>query len=180
MNAYCIFCNTVKRGDLAGAIRLLTGYEVIAPKIIQRKWVKGKAHEEVHDYLQGYLFIYSEAPIGDFVPLYRLGDVYRILGERDRGYMLTGSDLSFARMLYDCDGTIGVLKTYRAGDVVRLAEGAMGGVKGEVVKLDRRGRALVRFNFDGAAIQSWVAIEMIEGSTQLLPAVSKEQADGPE
>ena len=174
MYAYCVFCNTLKRSDLAEAIRQLLGGEAVVPKIVQRKWVKGKAFEAVHDYLPGYLFIYADVPMTDFAPLFRLENVYRVLGERDSGYCLTGSDLAFARMLHDCGGTIGVLKTYKEGDKVKLAEGTLGGVNGEIVKLDRRGRALVRFDFDGATIQSWVAIEMIEGSAEpTIPEIEK-------
>jgi len=165
MNAYCLFCNTLKRGDLAEMIRQSFGAEVVVPKIIQRKWVKGKAFEETHDYLPGYLFMYTDEPIADFSPLFRMTDFYRLLGERDKGYDLVGADLAFARMLHNCNGTIGVLRTYKEGDRVRLAEGAMGGVDGEIIKLDRRGRALVRFGFDGSIIQSWVAIEMIEDNS---------------
>ena len=168
MYVYCVFCNTLKRCQLAEAIRQLLGVEAVVPKIVQRKWVKGKAFEDVHDYLPGYLFIYADAPLTNLAPLFRLEDVYRVLGERDNGYCLTSSDLAFARMLHDCGGTIGVLKTYKEGDRVKLAEGTMGGVNGEIIKLDRRGRALVRFGFDGAAIQSWVAIEMIEGSAETI------------
>ena len=113
MYAYCVFCNTLKRSDLAEAIRQLLGGEAVVPKIVQRKWVKGKAFEAVHDYLPGYLFIYADVPMTDFAPLFRLENVYRVLGERDSGYCLTGSDLAFARMLHDCGGTIGVLKTYK-------------------------------------------------------------------
>ena len=162
VNAYCLFCNTIKRNDVAEAIRQQIGGKVLVPKIIQRKWVKGKAFEQTHDYLPGYLFLYAEEPLADFAPLYRLTDIYRVLGERDHAYCLSGPDLAFAQMLYDCDGTIGVLRTIREGEKVKLAEGTMGGVDGKIIKLDRRGRALVRFDFDGAAIQSWVAIEMIE------------------
>lgn len=162
MYAYCVFCNTQSREDLAAGIRQLIDIEVIAPKIIQRKWVKGKTFEDIHDYLPGYLFLYTETPITNFSTLFRLEDVYRILGERDKGYYLSNANLAFANMLRACGGTIGVLKTYRKGDKVKLADGAMSGVDGEIVKLDRRGRALVRFGFDGSAIQSWVAIEMIE------------------
>lgn len=170
MYAYCVFCNTLKRERLGEAIRLRLGVEVVVPKIVQRKWVKGKAVEVVHDYLPGYLFLYAEAPVEDFGFLFHLEDVYRVLGERENGHCLTGSDLAFARMMHDCGGTIGVLKTCRIGDRVRMAEGAMGGVDGEIIRLDRRGRALVRFSFDGANIQSWVAIERIDdGPKTLLP-----------
>ena len=162
VNTYCLFCNTLRRDELARSIRQLLNVEVVVPKIIQRKWVKGKAFEETHDYLPGYLFMYSEEPVQNLAQLFRMTDIYRVLGDRDHDYRLTGADLAFAAMLLDCGGTIGILKTYREGDRVRLADDAMGGVDGEIIKLDRRGRALVRFGFDGATIKSWVAIEMIE------------------
>lgn len=174
MNAYCLFCNTLRRGEVAETIRQLLDIRVIVPKIVQRKWVKGKAFEEVYDYLQGYLFLYADEPITDFVSLLRLEDVFRILGHRDCGYRLSGADLAFSRMLYNCDGVIGVLKTYREGDRVKLAKGALGGVDGEIIKMDRRGRALVRFGFDGTAIQSWVAIEMIDDGAPTIPNVREE------
>lgn len=178
MNAYCLFCNTQKRKELAGQLRQRYGLRVIAPKIIQRKWIKGKPTEVVHDYLPGYLFLYSEQDIMPLPGLSRIDEVYRVLGERDNGNRLTGADLAFAEMLRGCDGVIGVMKTYREGDRVKLAEGAMRGVDGEIVKLDRRGRALVRFSFDGSAIQSWVAIDMMEGNglEPLAPGATRPEA----
>ena len=44
----------------------------IMPKIVQRKWVKGTAREEVHSYLPGYVFLYSDAPVSDFLAIRRL------------------------------------------------------------------------------------------------------------
>lgn len=169
MNAYCLFCNTQKREGLAETIRQSLDIEVIVPKIIQRKWVKGKSHEEVHDYLQGYLFLYADAPITDFSTLFHIDGVFRVLGSHDCDYRLSGSDLAFSRMLYDCNGVIGVLKTYREGDKVKIVKGAMGGFDGEIIRMDRRGRALVRFDFDGTAIQSWVAIEMVDDGRACVP-----------
>ena len=162
MNAYCLFCNTMKRDEIAGAIERSRGYHVIAPKIIQRKWVKGTPCDVEHDYLPGYLFIYSEAPIEDFIALMRMGDVYRILGDRDSGHRLSGSDLAFAEMLLKCNGVLGAVKAYKVGDRVKLAEGALGGVNGEIVKLDRRGRALIQFSFDGVVYNTWVGYELID------------------
>ena len=162
MNAYCLFCNTMKRGEIAGAIERSQGYRVIAPKIIQRKWIKGTPFDVEHEYLPGYLFIYSDQPIEDFIALLRLGDVYRILGDRDTGHRLTGPDLAFAEMLLDCNGVLGAVKAYKVGDRVKLAEGTLGGVNGEIVKLDRRGRVLIQFSFDGAVYKTWVGYELID------------------
>ena len=162
MNMYCLFCNSAKRAQVADNIRRQMGVRVLVPKILRRKWIKGIAFDTIQDYLPGYLFIYSDAPLEDFSQLFHMQDVYRVLGARDNGFRLTGTDLAFAEMLLEVDGTIGILKTYREGDRVKLVEGALGKVDGEIIKIDRRGRALVRFGFDGANIQSWVTIEQIE------------------
>lgn len=162
MNAYCLFCNTARRDQVAGDVRRLMGAEALVPKILRRKWIRGEVCDTTEDYLPGYLFIYSDAPLEDFSPLFRMADVYRVLGARELGYRLTGQDLAFAEMLRGVGGTIGALKACQVGDRVALAEGALGGVSGEIIRLDRRGRALVRFGFDGAPVQSWVAIERID------------------
>ena len=162
MFAYCLFCNALKREQLSLVIRQLLDVEVIVPKIIQRKWVKGKAYEDIHDYLPSYLFLYADAPVSGITKLLNLENIYRVLGNKENGYCLSDSDLAFAMLLRSCGGIIGVLKTYREGDQVRLVDGAMKGVDGIILKLDRRGRALVRFAFDGLTIQSWIAIDIID------------------
>ncbi len=166
MHAYCLFCNTSKCGEVADAIRRSLGHQVIAPKIVQRKWIKGTPTEAIHDLLPGYVFIYTAEPIVDFLPILRMQEVYRILGEKDYGYRLTGSDYSFAETLLEKDGTIGILKVYRVGERVKLARGMLGDVEGEIIRLDRRGRAQVQFFFDSIAYKIWVGYEMIAPETE--------------
>ena len=162
MNAYCIFCDTVNRGKIAGIIARNYDYRVITPKIVQRKWVGKTPLEVVHDFLPGYIFLYAEEPIENFIKLLRIDGVFRVLGQRENGNRLRGSDLGFAEMLLNCDGTIGILKTYREGDRVKLAHGALGGIEGEIIKLDRRGRAEVQYAFDGVTYKVWVGYEIID------------------
>lgn len=163
MYSYCFFCNTVKCALVAAAIRQKFGYVAFSPKIVQRKWIKGDCHEEIKDYLPGYVFVYAEHPITEFREIRLMEGVLRYLGERDDDYQLRGDDLRFAQMLYAHDGVIGIMKTYQEGDRVKLAQGAMGDFKGEIIKLDRRkGRALLRYNFDGNICNVWVGYEMIE------------------
>jgi transcription antitermination factor NusG len=89
--------------------------------------------------------------------------VLRFLGQRDDGYRLMGDDKKFAEILHSHNGTIGIMKTYREGDRVKLARDMMGGFEGEIIKLDRRkGRALIEYNFDGNCYKVWVGYEMIE------------------
>ena len=163
MISYCFFCNTVKCALVAAAIRQKFGYTAYSPKIIQRKWVKGECFEEVKDYLPGYVFVYTETPIEDFREIRIMEGVLRFLGQRDDGYRLMGDDKKFAEMLLSHNGTIGIMKTYREGDRVKLARDMMGGFEGEIIKLDRRkGRALIEYNFDGNCYKVWVGYEMIE------------------
>lgn len=172
MYMYCLFCNTNNRSHIAEAIQQLMGVKVIIPKILRRKWIHGSILDTIQDYLPGYCFLYADKPIHDFAMLLQLKDVYRILGNRDDGYQLSGSDRAFAVMLWSCGGVIGVLKAYKVGDKIMLAENRFGENLGKIIKIDRRGRALVRFNFDGVIMQSWVTIEQIESSENDMPSTT--------
>ena len=163
MYSYCVFCVTARREDVALALRRRYDWRVLTPRIIQRKWIKGVAHEVAHDYLPGYLFIYTETAIENPYALRRQDYVIRCLGSPEAGYVLQGSDLAFAEMLYGCDGTIGILKAYQEGDRVKLVEGALGRFEGEIIRLERhKGRAQIRYEFDGAVYKTWVGYDMIE------------------
>ena len=164
MYAYCLFCETMKCDAVAGHIQRKYGYRAISPRIVQRKWVKGVPHEETRPLLPGYVFVYADAPVEAPRAALRLENVLRLLGDPDAGYALAGDDLRFARMLLDCDGTVGILKVYREGDRVKLAPDALGGIEGEIIRLDRnKGRAEIRYYFAGTACHVWVGYEMIEG-----------------
>ena len=163
MYSYCLFCVTQKRDDVTEKLRRQHGLNVISPRIIQRKWVKGTALEEARDYLPGYLFIYVDGPMENPASLQREQFVMRCLGAPETKYQLQGGDLAFAEMLYNNGGTIGILKAYREGDRVKLVEGALGRFEGEIIKLDRpKGRALIQYQFDNAVYKTWVGFDMID------------------
>lgn len=168
MYSYCLFCETIKCEEVAEHIRRKHGWQAIYPKIIQRKWVKGKACEESRTLLPGYVFVYTDDCIEHPRAAFRLDYVVRLLGDKDVNYALIADDEKFARMLYDCGGTIGILKAYQQGDRVRLAEGALGGVEGEIIKLDRRkGRAQIRYQFAGSTCTAWVGYDLIDGNDKV-------------
>jgi len=172
MVTYCLFCNTAKSVEVARRISEEYRVKALSPTVLQRKWIKGICTEEMHDYLPGYIFIYTERPIARYTDFARMDNVYRILGDAENGHELQGDDLRFAEMLYACDGTIGIMKAYKEGDRIRLAKGMLGNIDGEIVKTDRRGRALVRYRFDNRFCDVWVGYEMIENT------VSADETDG--
>lgn len=170
MFSYCFFCNTVKCGLVAAAINQKFGYTAFSPKIIQRKWVKGTCHEEVRDYLPGYVFVYAREPITEFREIHIMEGVLRFLGLREEGFQLAGDDKRFAEMLYANNGTIGIMKAYKEGDRVKLAKDMLGDFEGEIIKLDRRkGRAQIQYNFDNNSYKVWVGYEMIEDDAAPAP-----------
>ena len=163
MYFYCIFCATVKCTLVASAIRQRYGLTAFSPRIIQRKWIKGACFEEEKPYLPGYVFVCSEAPITDFNEIRMMEGVIRCLGQRSEGYRLQGDDLRFARMLYENGGVIGIMKTYREGDRVKLVKQMMGGFDTRITRLDpRKGRAQLEYEFDGSSYKVWVGYDMIE------------------
>ena len=163
MYFYCFFCATVKCALVASTIRQRFGMTAFSPRIIQRKWIKGACFEEEKPYLPGYVFVCSEAPIENFVEIRMMEGVIRCLGQRDEGYRLQGDDLKFAKMLYEHDGVLGIMKTYREGDRVKLVQSMMGDFDAQIIKLDpRKGRAQLQYDFDGSSYKVWVGYDMIE------------------
>ena len=168
MYAYCLFCDTVKCRDVVEQIERKLGFKAIDPKIIQRKWVKGVCEEQVRTLLPGYVFVYADVPVEYPRAAFRLDFVVRLLGDKDMNYILQADDERFAMMLLGCGGTIGILKAYQEGDRVRLVPGALGGIEGEIVKLERRkGRAMIQYQFAGTTCTTWVGYDLIEGNDRV-------------
>ena len=161
--AYCIFCDTQRTEAVADLINRVLNVHCISHKIVQRYWKKGVCDTRIHKYLPGYLFLYAQNPVESFRDVLQFPGVLRVLGVREEGYALTGSDLAFARVLRDMDGTLGILKAVEEGDHVRLAGNLYHGFTGEIVRLDRRkGRAEIRFDFDGSVQNVWVGYDLID------------------
>ena len=164
---YCIFCETQRAEAIAGLINQVLPVRCISPKIVQRYWKQGREEHRIHQYLPGYLFMFSEEPIESFRDIFRFDGVLRVLGDNENGNELEGSDRIFAQMLRDMDGTLGIMKAVQEGDQVRLAGELYHGFTGEIVRLDKRkGRAQIRFGFDGHVQNVWVGYDLIRPSSE--------------
>lgn len=166
--AYCLFCLTQRCAAIRRLLSLYGDYEVLQPRIVQRKWVKGQAHQEMHDYLPGYLFVYTSEPIASTHEICSLDGVVRFLqperiGGEPRVEPLSGADLAFADMLYRCNGVIDTVRVYREGDRLRLASGMLEGMEGEILRVDNhRKRLEMRFTFDRVSRRVWVGFDEVE------------------
>ncbi|MBR0082288.1 MAG: hypothetical protein IJP98_06090 [Clostridia bacterium] len=163
MHYYCIYCSTARSKTVADLIERMGIGRCVTPRIVQRKWIKGKTFEETHDYLPGYVFLYTEEAVSDFQPIWNLNDVYRLLGSEEDLFELYGADRAFAQMLEEQEGTIGILKAYREGDVVKLADSAFSAFEGVITRFDRaRKRAEIEFDFDGKKQRVWCGIDLLD------------------
>ena len=167
---YCIFCETQKTSTIAQLIEEVLRIRCISPRIVQRYWKQGREEHHVHDYLPGYIFLYTEEPVESFRDVCQFPGVLRVLGREENDYELEGADRSFAAMLHEMGGTIGIMKAYREGDHVKLANHLYQGFTGEIVRMDRRkGRAQIRFDFDGSTQYVWVGYDLIHREPQASP-----------
>lgn len=156
MHAYCLFCETQRCGQIATIIEKDFGFQCIFPQIVQRKWIKGKLTEEMHDWLPGYLFLYTEQPI-PVMP--RITGIIRCLGNGE----LKGRDFEFARKLQLGKGIMGNVSLIQEGSRCRIKDVAWEELQGEVIKMDReRRRCCIQFVFDNSVRKIWVGYEIVD------------------
>lgn len=170
MYAYCFFCETQRCKVIAELISRNYWYTCFAPRILQRKWIKGVPTEEEHDWLPGYIFVYTEERIN---PRFAIDGIIRCLGNGE----LHGQDLEFAGMLYQKNGTIGSVSLVQEGDRCLVADPSWQGMQGTVIKMDRgRRRCCLEFVFDEVRRTIWVGYEMLqpetENKTEKIPEVT--------
>ena len=158
--AYCFFCETQRCKVIADLIRKDYGYTCFAPQIIQRKWVRGIPTEEPHDWLPGYVFVYSPEKI---IPRFPIDGIIRCLGNEE----LYGQDREFAEMLYQKNGVIGSVPLLQDGARCFVADPSWQGMQGTVIKMDRgRRRCCLEFVFDEVRRTIWVGYEMLQPETE--------------
>ena len=164
MHAYCLFCETQSCRIIAATIEKVYHLRCIQPQIVQLKWVKGVPLEVRHDWLPGYLFLYTDEPVK---ARFKIDGIIRILGRGE----LTGQDLAFARMLYEKNGLLGTVHLAQVGDRCHVEDPAWENMRGTVIKMDRgRRRCCVAFEFDGVQRHVWVGYELVRTEENQEPA----------
>ena len=165
MYHYCIFCLTQRAAVVQRLLEIIGNYKVISPKVEQRHWKEGKPLEKSYACLPGYLFIYSEQPITDFVTLRSLNGVIRQLGTEATGFQLTGKDYDFSKMLLGNDGIISAQKVHQVGERIELCDGLLKGMSGRITKVDRQYKRMqVVFMFDGMERKVWTGYDVISSA----------------
>lgn len=161
--AYCVFCRTGAEAQLGSEIEARCE-RVRALVATQEKHRTRQGTREVdrRTFLPGYLFLYSEEPL-DVERIQGMDDVYRVLGDIDGAIELRGSDLAFARWLWDNEGIIGISRVRFAGDGYEILSGPMRTFAEGIVRLDKHTKnALVRMDFMGRTSEMWLAFDFAD------------------
>ena len=167
MHAYCLFCLSTHTETIRQILEGSYNCTVLQAKILQRKWIKGVAHNEAHPCLPGYLFVYTEEPISSIRQFPRLiGSIRFLTNNKEEGYELQGEDALFAEELYKSQGLISYVPVYRENNLLYIRNGLFHGRVATILKVDhRKQRLLLRFDFDGQPHELWVGYEECEKDT---------------
>ena len=160
MYVYCLFCQTQRCERIARLMEIRGVDRAFSPKIVTKQRKAGKNMNRERDLLPGYVFLFNEERLADFEVFTGIDGIIRRVGRTGTGYELEGEDREFALKLLDRNGSVGILKTVKIGETVRLADSLFDGSEGVITRIDyRKERARVDFRFEGNACHVWVAVE---------------------
>ena len=162
MNYGCVFCRTTREKSVAKALEeWFPGLRATAVSRIKNRSEQGRKYTEEQILLPGYVFFRTET---EFLnePI-RVQDVIRLLKNPQESWRLIGSDARFAEFVFQHDGILELSKVRNLGDTVKVIEGPLKEMEGQIVKIDRHRRSgLVEFQFDDHLWKTWLAFEFVE------------------
>ena len=162
MYAYCLFCVTQRCEVIAKLMEIRGAFRAFSPQVIRRQRVRGRNEKVSYDLLPGYVFIFSQERMLNYMDFFGMDGVIRRVGRQETGYELAGPDLDFAMNLYEKDGLVGSMKVCRIGEQVILEDSLFNGCQGRITRIDwRKERARVDFVFDQMDCHTWISLDGI-------------------
>ena len=163
MHIYCLFCMNAHVPAIRKILESSFSCTVLQASILQRKWIKGTPTDVPHDYLPGYLFLYSEEPIPDPYRIIRLEGVIRFLKyDVNEDFEIYGNDRDFAEALYERNGLIRYIPVWQEGDRLKMNDGLFRGQQPTIRKVDRQKKRLqLEFTFDNTVRTIWLGYDIV-------------------
>lgn len=159
----CLFCVTGKEGHVVSHI--CESYPDVRTIVAQREKIRkinGCRKKEKELLLPGYVFFEAD---DDFQPLncFRMNGVIRVLAEDQNAWQLQGRDRDFAQWLFEWNGLLETSTAYRENDRIRIAEGPLKDLEGQISKIDRHSRrGRVDVDFHGQTFTVWLSFDIVE------------------
>ena len=162
-NVRCIYCLSGDEEKVKASIERTDLGEVIIPMKEKPFRANGVWENRIERLLPGYLFVFGTKET-DYYNLSKIDGVVRILtyGNDPEDSYLRGSDLKFAMMIKEKEGLISTLAAIKEGDYIRISDGALQGVHGTVIGINKRRHMVnVEVRFLGEQRNIWLGYEMI-------------------
>lgn len=159
----CMFCETGREDAVAAYINhRYPQIEALPVAQMKHKSQNGQRSYVRHIMLPGYIFFKTRESMLP-LELTRIPGVFRVLYAEGREWQLKHENRAFAKWVYDCSGLIDVSKVYVEGEAVRIVDGPLRDIQGNILKVDKRNRnCLVGLRFNDNLFRVWMAFDYIQ------------------
>jgi transcription antitermination factor NusG len=158
----CVFCRTKCEKFVAHTLEEQYPDLKATPLCrVTHRSERGRKYTEEQIILPGYVFFNCDNGVTPDV--FRIQYVLKLLKSHDGEWRLRGNDESFAQLVFQNNGTLGLSKVRRAGDRVRIHSGPLKDLEGQIVRVDKHSRnGQVALNFNNQMWKVWLAFEYME------------------
>ena len=161
MFCYCLFCQTSHCKAIVQIMENRSSVRAFYPQIVTRQRINKKLQERQYDLLPGYVFVFTQEPLRDFLLFSDLVGVLRVLGIDEGMSGLQGTDAAFAQRIYENGGILHHITVLREGSRVKLKDPLFEGCECFIEQIDyRKERAKIRFQFDKRDWSAWIACDV--------------------
>ena len=139
----CLMVETGYEGTVARLLRARDLGRGMYPQRIRVRKLRGVWKKDRIRLLPGYVFVFSDEkiPIRCYQGMEHVLKVLRY--DREPDGFLRGADLTFARLMHELDGKLDILDAVDEGTFIRITDGLVQRLGGEVISVDR-GKRQVR------------------------------------
>ena len=161
----CLFCLSGQEEEAVANINRLGFGKALFPQKTKRYRGKNEWLDETAPIIPGYVFVYLMEDEAEHIYSFKdIPQVIRILNYGDEdAWRLNGSDLDFADWVWNQNGTIHTMDAIQLGDHIEIVDTEFKHLRGRVVRMDRRKRA-VMLEMDGAGMINhvWQPYQIIQ------------------
>ena len=171
----CYFCKSGKEADVIQRfnINFPNGMAIVPTRTRIRRTCDAAIEEHV-PLLPGYVFFQitedefgaqatPDALLPGLLDFSRIDSVLRLLRYSDGTWRLFGADDTFARMLFESEGNIGLSQAcYDRGNRIRILNGFLKDYEGCITKVNRKKKTVeVTVDLQGKKVILWLGYELV-------------------
>jgi transcriptional antiterminator NusG len=157
---FCIFCESSKESIVEAFLKGL-GFDVISALVERNIYKNGKLVKELRSVIPGYVFFESYCE-PDWDKICENKYIYYPLHYSDKSKYLRKNDFHFIEWLKRHDGTIKISKVMEIGNKIKIMEGPLKELEGNIVKINKRQKCIcVRIEGEEIKNKIWLSYEII-------------------